>query len=163
MGAVSNNWFDCFYSQFSNPHVDRCSNPLPWEPFSSPQSTGARQIQAKYVDRVIPNVGAPCPISSAATEQPPKVTNGVSTNGVTANVVFFDRVTFRVLPLTYFYLPKSDRAYLFPKCQYSLLLQRLHQRRHHFVRDRNTNTEERGRTASMYMYIHIYIYIYTHV
>ena len=113
MGAVSNNWFDCFYSQFSNPHVDRCSNPLPWEPFSSPQSTGARQIQAKYVDRVIPNVGAPCPISSAATEQPPKGTNGVSTNGVTANVVFFDRVTFRVLPLTYFYLPKSDRAYLF--------------------------------------------------
>ena len=33
-----------FYSQFftcSNPHVDRCSNPLPWDPLSSPRSDGA--------------------------------------------------------------------------------------------------------------------------
>ena len=37
----------------------------------------------------------------------------VSTNGVTANVMFFDRGTFGVLPLTYFYLPKSTKAYLF--------------------------------------------------
>ena len=32
-----------FHSQFftcSNPHVDRCSNPLPWDPLSSPQSAG---------------------------------------------------------------------------------------------------------------------------
>ena len=42
-----------------------------------------------------------------------KGTNGVSTNGVTANFLFFDRGTFWVLPLTYFYLPKSARAYLF--------------------------------------------------
>ena len=41
-------------------------------------------------------------------------TNGVSANGVTANLVFFDKGTFCVLPLTYFYHPKSDRAYLFP-------------------------------------------------
>ena len=27
---------------------------------------------------------------------------------------FFDRGAFRVLPLAYFYLPKSARAYLFP-------------------------------------------------
>ena len=27
----------------------------------------------------------------------------------------FDRGTFWVLPLTYFYIPKSARAYLFPK------------------------------------------------
>ena len=30
-----------FYSQLfacSNPHVDRCSNPLPWDPLSSPQT-----------------------------------------------------------------------------------------------------------------------------
>ena len=47
-----------------------------------------------------------------------KVTSGVSTNGVTANLMFFDRGTFGVLPLTYFYLPKSARAYLFPPiCQ----------------------------------------------
>ena len=29
-----------FYSRLctcSNPHVDRCSNPLPWDPLSSPQ------------------------------------------------------------------------------------------------------------------------------
>ena len=44
-----------------------------------------------------------------------KGTNGVSTNGVTANLISFDRGTFWVLPLTYFYLPKSARAYLFPQ------------------------------------------------
>ena len=44
-----------------------------------------------------------------------KGTNGVSTNGVTATFKFFDRGTFRVLPLTYVYLPRSARAYLFPE------------------------------------------------
>ena len=33
--------------------------------------------------------------------------------GVTANFIFFDRDYFRVLQLTYFYLSKSARAYLF--------------------------------------------------
>ena len=42
-----------------------------------------------------------------------KGTNGVSTNGVTANLMFLDRGSFWGLPLTYFYLPKSARAYLF--------------------------------------------------
>ena len=36
-----------------------------------------------------------------------KGTNGVSTTGVTANFIFFDRGTFWVLPLTYFCIPKS--------------------------------------------------------
>ena len=36
--------------------------------------------------------------------------NGVSTNGVTANSVFFDGGTFWVSPLTYFYIPKNARA-----------------------------------------------------
>ena len=40
----------------------------------------------------------------------------VSTNGVAALVVvFFDRGTFWVLPLTYFHLPKRARAYLLPQ------------------------------------------------
>ena len=39
-----------------------------------------------------------------------KVTTGVSTNGVTANCVSFDRGAFGVLPLTYFYRPKSARG-----------------------------------------------------
>ena len=39
--------------------------------------------------------------------------NGVSTNGVAANLMFSDRGTFGVLPLTYFCLPKIARAYLF--------------------------------------------------
>ena len=40
--------------------------------------------------------------------------NGVSTNGVTANVMFlFDRG----LPLTYFCLPKNTSAYLFPQSE----------------------------------------------
>ena len=52
-------------------------------------------------------------------------TNGVSTNGVTANLRFFAGGTFWVLPLTYFYIPKSARAHLFPPiCQNPLLLQR---------------------------------------
>ena len=42
-------------------------------------------------------------------------TNGVSTNGVTSIVMLFDKGTFAVLPLTYFYLPKSARVYLFPQ------------------------------------------------
>ena len=41
-----------------------------------------------------------------------KGTNGVCTNGVIANVSLFDRGTLGV-PLTYLYLPKSARAYLF--------------------------------------------------
>ena len=40
--------------------------------------------------------------------------NGVSTDGVTANFTLFDRGTFWVLPLTYFYISQSARAYLFP-------------------------------------------------
>ena len=40
---------------------------------------------------------------------------GVSTNGVTANFMFFDKGTFGAVTLTYFYLPKSVRAYLFPQ------------------------------------------------
>ena len=43
----------------------------------------------------------------------PKGTNGVSTNGVTASSMLFDTGTFWVLPLTYFHLPKSARAYRF--------------------------------------------------
>ena len=44
-----------------------------------------------------------------------KGTNGVSTNGVTADFMFFDRGTYWVLPLTYFYIPKRASAYLFPQ------------------------------------------------
>ena len=44
-----------------------------------------------------------------------KGTNGVSTDGISADFMFFDRGTFWVLPLTYFYLPKSAWAYLFPQ------------------------------------------------
>ena len=52
-------------------------------------------------------------------------TNGVSTNGIAANLMLFDGGTFWVLPLTYFYLPKSARAYLFPQSvKQSLLSQR---------------------------------------
>ena len=38
--------------------------------------------------------------------------------------MFFDRGTFWVLPLAYFCLPKSARAYLFPICQNSLPFER---------------------------------------
>ena len=39
----------------------------------------------------------------------------VSTNGVTAIFIMFGTGTFWVLPLTYLYIPKSARAYLFPQ------------------------------------------------
>ena len=42
-----------------------------------------------------------------------KGTTGVSTNWVTASFMFLDGGTFGALPLTYLYLPKSARAYLF--------------------------------------------------
>ena len=39
-GVVGNNWFDRILlstlCMFKTPHVDRCSNPLPWDPLSSP-------------------------------------------------------------------------------------------------------------------------------
>ena len=37
---------------------------------------------------------------------------GLSTDGVTTDIMLFDGGTFWVLPLTYFYLPKSARGYL---------------------------------------------------
>ena len=49
------------------------------------------------------------PVNSTAR----KGTNGVSTNGVIANFMMFDRGTLWVLALTYCCLPKSARAYLF--------------------------------------------------
>ena len=57
-----------------------------------------------------------------------KGTNGVSTNGVTVqNLSFLTEGLFWVLLLTYFYLPNSVRAYLFPPTsQKSLLSQRPH-------------------------------------
>ena len=43
-----------------------------------------------------------------------KGTNGVSTSGVTANLMLLTE-TFWVLPLTFVYFPESARAYLFPQ------------------------------------------------
>ena len=43
-----------------------------------------------------------------------KGTNGLNSNGVTAFVLFVDRLLYGVLPLTYSYLPKSAGAFLFP-------------------------------------------------
>ena len=51
--------------------------------------------------------------ASAASTGSRKGAFPVSTNGVTADVMFFDRGSFWVLPLTYLYLPKSARVYLF--------------------------------------------------
>ena len=48
-----------------------------------------------------------------AADETRKGTNGVSTNGITANL-FFDRGTFWVLPIIYFYLPKVPGRTFFP-------------------------------------------------
>ena len=44
-----------------------------------------------------------------------KGANGVSTNGVIANVMFFAGLFGYVLPLTYFNLPESARVHFFPQ------------------------------------------------
>ena len=77
------------YDYSLNPHVD------------PPERPGKRCLAAR-------------PRRRCAEPGPPrKGTNGFGTNGVTANFSFFERGTFWVLPLTYFCLPKSARAYLF--------------------------------------------------
>ena len=49
-----------------------------------------------------------------------KGTNGVSTDGVTANFTLFDGGTFGVLPLTYFYIPLKCQGVPFSSiCQNS--------------------------------------------
>ena len=48
-GVVGNSWFGCVLTQFltcSNPHVDRCSNPLPWDPLTSPYNVLSYSIIA---------------------------------------------------------------------------------------------------------------------
>ena len=56
-----------------------------------------------------------------------KGTNGFSTNGVTAFLLFFDTGTFWVLPLAYLFIfPKVPGRTFSPICQSSLLLQRPH-------------------------------------
>ena len=59
----------------------------------------------------------PGPVGRPAVRlsQARKGANGISTNGVTTNFMFVDRGAFWVLPLTYFSLTKSARAYLFPQ------------------------------------------------
>ena len=54
-------------------------------------------------------------VNGTQTNEDRKGTSGVSSNGITAKFMFFDRGTFWVLPLTYLYIPKSARAYLFPQ------------------------------------------------
>ena len=58
---------------------------------------------------------APGPAPRGETIEVRRGRNEVSTSGTTANLSFFDRGTFWVLPSTYLYLPKSARAYLFPQ------------------------------------------------
>ena len=73
-----------------------------------PQDGLPRARRARRAPRGVASWG-PRPLESKIR----KGTNGVSTNVVTANCISFERGTFWVLQLAYFYLPKSARAYLF--------------------------------------------------
>ena len=68
-----------------------------------------------------------------------KGTNGVSTRGVTAICIFFDRGTCLVLTLTYFCLVREDRA-----------------------KRSEADDADIYRYYNLYSYIYIYIYIYIH-
>ena len=93
-----------------------------------------------------------------------KGTNGVSTNEVTANFMFFDRGTFWVLPLTYFDLPKIARAYPFsPICQNSVLLRRPHECWHHLSATKDIIWLLLLLLIwFIWLLLLVYIYIYTH-
>ena len=84
------------------------------------------------------------------SDMPRKGTNGVSTNGVTANFIFFDRGTFWVLPLIYFDILKSARAYLFPQ---SVKI-------HYFAAAPLVSTPLCQQPKQTYFSVYIYIYIY---
>ena len=79
---------------------------------------------------------------------------GVSTNGVTANFMFFDRWTFGGLQLTYFYLPKSARMYLLPNLSKIIICAA-----DPLVLTPVVRNQYACMYASMYVYIYIYIYI----
>ena len=111
-------------------------------------------------------------------------TNGVSTNGVAANFVFFDGGTFWVPLLIYFIFPKvPGRTPSSPISQNSLLLQRPRWRRprlsatkdgrsidlqQHGVTDLQQHEVSGLRPSAdrnhiyIYVYTLVYIYIYTH-
>ena len=69
--------------------------------------------QAPDLGRVHVRAAADCGRAGPSVSR--RGVDGVSTNGVTANSLFFDRGAFWVLPITYFYLPRRARAYLFPQ------------------------------------------------
>ena len=91
------------------------------------RSSGSSRTTRKTCDPLWLRPPLPKPRVNAMRASIRKGTNGVGTNGVTANCLFFDRWTYWVLPLIYFCLPKSARAFLFPPiCQNSSFLQRPH-------------------------------------
>ena len=92
-----------------------------------------------------------------------KGTNGINTNGVTADFMFFDR------DLTYFHLPKSARAYLFPQsvkivafAAAPLVLTRFVPNHIYIYIYIYIHTYTHIHTYA-YIYIHIYIYIYIYI
>ena len=84
-----------------------------------------------------------------------KGTNGVNTNGVTAIFMFFDRGTFWVPPLTYFYIPKIARAYFFPNLSKFITFAAAP-----LVLTRHASPPGLRRRGAGGGYTYIYIYIY---
>ena len=91
-------------------------------------------------------------------------TNGVSPNGVNANSILFERGTFFVLPVTYFYIPQSAGPYHFsPICQHSCIPRAVRQA----ARRPALRPEHRGPLSlllllimPLYYYHHYYYYHY---
>ena len=118
-------------------------------PGRTPQTTNSELLELRTPNPILVELGVP-----------QKGTNEGSTNGVIANLMFSDREF--VFPLTYVYLPKSARAYLFPqsvKINHSFAAAPLVLTP--FV---PTKALRRGYVIvimfNMYIYIYIYIYIY---
>ena len=85
--------------------------------------------------------------------------------GSTQFIIFLDRGTFWVLPLTYFYLPRSARAYLFPQSDKQIItFAAAPLASTPFVRNqRPTPPTYIYLYLSLSLYIYIYIYMCVHL
>ena len=111
--------FGCAPSTFARPKAAirlRRSTQFTWD--SEPSESGCRVNPSVCHPRHLETpreLEDAISATEAAREGARKWTNGVSTNWVTANVMFFDRGTFWVPPLTYFIFPKVPGRAFFPQ------------------------------------------------
>ena len=142
----------------------------------APRRTSASSGCSSGTPSAAPSTARPTRSPRTAIAPPPSVGKGrlvFSTDGVTANFMFLTGC-LGVLPLIYFYIPKSARAYLFPqsvKIHYfrsgpisvdPICPQSIRSRRRGPILQPVCFLLSDAIHIYMYTYIYIYIYIHTH-